>query len=79
MDICFFYICQLIRYGHNLKYIVTTTDSLFQAKLKNIYPKFKQDPNVILKYSSLLEDITGARILLSFSGSDMNTMLMPIL
>ncbi|CAA3010184.1 sentrin-specific protease 1-like [Olea europaea subsp. europaea] len=59
--------------------VATTTDSLFQAKLKNIYPKFKQDANVVLNDSSLLNDITGAHIPLSAPWSDVDIVLLPIL
>lgn len=62
---CFYYIRQLAKNGKNVKFITTTIDSLLQAKLKNIYPMFKQDPNVVVTYERLIDDITGGRIPLS--------------
>ncbi|CAA3026728.1 Hypothetical predicted protein [Olea europaea subsp. europaea] len=51
IDVCFYYIRQLARTGQNVKYVATTTDSLFQAKLKNIYPKFNHDYDIyVIKY-----------------------------
>lgn len=79
MDVCFYYIRQLATNGQNVKFSATTTDSLFQAKLKNIYPSFKQDPNVVLSDASLLDDIIGARIPLSTPWSEVNLVFMPIL
>ncbi|CAA2971704.1 Hypothetical predicted protein [Olea europaea subsp. europaea] len=78
IDVCFYYIRQLARNGQNVKYVATTTASLFQTKLKNIYPKFKQDTNMILNDSSLLNDITGARIPLRAPWSDVDIVLIPI-
>lgn len=79
MDVCFYFIRQLARDGQNVKFSATTTDTLFQAKLKNIYQTFKHDPSVVATDSRLIEDITGARIPLSTAWAYVNLVFMPIL
>ncbi|CAA3006736.1 Hypothetical predicted protein [Olea europaea subsp. europaea] len=49
----------------DLKFVATTTDSLFQANLKYMYPRFKDDANVLVTDDILIGNITGARIPLS--------------
>ncbi|CAA2995615.1 sentrin-specific protease 1-like [Olea europaea subsp. europaea] len=65
MDACFYYIHQLVRSARDLKFVATTTDSLFQVKLKHMYLRFKDDANVLVMDDRLIDDITGARIPLS--------------
>ncbi|CAA2965068.1 sentrin-specific protease 1-like [Olea europaea subsp. europaea] len=65
MDVCFYYIHQVARNGKNVKFIATTIDSLFQAKLKNMYLGFKDDVNVVVTDERLIDDIKGAWIPLS--------------
>ncbi|CAA3001252.1 sentrin-specific protease 1-like [Olea europaea subsp. europaea] len=79
MDSCFYYIRQLTLYGENVKNKVTTTDSHFQAVIKHVYPRFKNDPNVLLTDTWLINDVTGVRLPLSCPWSEVDRVLMPIL
>lgn len=44
-----------------------------------MYPRFKQDPNVIVTDEILIDDISSARILLSISCPEVNLVFMLIL
>ncbi|CAA2967760.1 Ulp1 protease family, C-terminal catalytic domain containing [Olea europaea subsp. europaea] len=79
MDMCFYCIRQLASNDKNIKVIATTTDTLFQAKLKNMYHKFKQDLEVIVTDERLIDDITGARIPLTKPWAEVDLVFMPIL
>lgn len=79
------YGCVLLQYTsiskkwENVKFIATTTDSLFQAKIKNIYPKFKQDANVVVTDERLIDDITNIRIQLSTLWVEVDLVFIPLL
>ncbi|CAA3000520.1 Hypothetical predicted protein [Olea europaea subsp. europaea] len=42
-----------------VKFRVTTTDSWFRNKIKDIFPAFQKDPQVLLSESNLIKAITG--------------------
>lgn len=69
----------MVRNGKNVEFIVTMTDTLFQAKLKNMYPRFKQDANVGVTDERLIDDITGVRILFSTPWAKMNLVFSPLM
>ncbi|CAA2993955.1 Ulp1 protease family, C-terminal catalytic domain containing [Olea europaea subsp. europaea] len=69
MDVCFYYIHQVARSWKNLKFVATTTNSLFHAKFKHMYPKFKDDANVII----------SSWILLSTSWVEVDLVFIPLL
>ncbi|CAA3033732.1 Hypothetical predicted protein [Olea europaea subsp. europaea] len=79
MNVCFYYIRQVARIGKNLKFIATTTDSLFQTKLKHMYPRFKDIANVFVIHDRLIDDITSARIPLSIPWAKVDLVLIPLL
>ncbi|CAA2958527.1 Hypothetical predicted protein [Olea europaea subsp. europaea] len=72
MDVCFYYIRQLALYSENVKYKATIMDSHFLAIIKNVYHRFKKDPNVLLTDARLINDIIGGRMPLNCPWAEMN-------
>ncbi|XP_022851143.1 uncharacterized protein LOC111372944 [Olea europaea var. sylvestris] len=62
-----------------VKFRVTTTDSWFQNKIKDIFSAFQKDPQVLLSESSLIKAVTGRLISLSTSWADVDYVFMPLL
>jgi hypothetical protein len=57
----------------------TTTNTWFQNKIKELYPTFLKDPNVLMSESSLTDVVTGHNIPLSTPWADVDYVFMPIL
>ncbi|CAA2984478.1 sentrin-specific protease 1-like [Olea europaea subsp. europaea] len=79
MDACFYFIRQIAKLGKNVKYRATTTNSWFQMKIKDIFPTFMKDPNVLLSESSLLEVATGHSLPFSSPWADVDFVFMLII
>ncbi|CAA2980917.1 Peptidyl-prolyl cis-trans isomerase PASTICCINO1 [Olea europaea subsp. europaea] len=79
MDACFYYIRQLAKHGKNLHFRATTTNSWFQHKIKDIYPAFIKDLQVLMSELSLVNVITGHSLPLSTPWTDVDYVLMPML
>ncbi|CAA3006921.1 sentrin-specific protease 1-like [Olea europaea subsp. europaea] len=78
MDVCFYYIHQVAKFG-KVKFRTTMTDSWFQNKIKDIFPAFQKDPQVLLSESNLIKAVTGHLISLSTSWADVDYVFMPLL
>ncbi|CAA3030246.1 sentrin-specific protease 1-like [Olea europaea subsp. europaea] len=79
MDACFYYIRQLAKHGKNVNFRTTTTNSWFQHKIKDIYPAFMKDPQVLISELSLVNVITGHNLPLSTPWADVDHVFMPML
>ncbi|CAA2985555.1 Hypothetical predicted protein [Olea europaea subsp. europaea] len=79
MDACFYFIRQITKLGKNVKYRATTTNSWFQIKIKDIFPAFMKDPNVMMSEWSLLEVATGYILPFSSPWADVDYVFMPII
>ncbi|CAA2955560.1 sentrin-specific protease 1-like [Olea europaea subsp. europaea] len=66
-------------FGKIVKYKTTTTNSWFQIKIKDIFPAFMKDPNVLMSKSSLLEVVTGHYLYFSSPWDDVDYVFMPII
>ncbi|CAA2956896.1 sentrin-specific protease 1-like [Olea europaea subsp. europaea] len=80
MDACFYFIRHVVKVGKNVKYrAATTTNSWFQIKIKDIFPAFIKDPNVLMSKSSLLEVVTGHNLPFSSPWADVDYVFMLII
>ncbi|CAA2991304.1 Hypothetical predicted protein [Olea europaea subsp. europaea] len=79
MDACFYYICQLAKHGKNVKFRTSTTNSLFQHKIKDIYLAFMKDPQILISELSLVNVITGHNLPLSIFWADVDYVFMQML
>ncbi|CAA2992126.1 sentrin-specific protease 1-like [Olea europaea subsp. europaea] len=66
------------RFG-KVKFRATTMDYWFQNKIKDIFPTFQKDPQVLLSESSLIKAATGHLISLSTSWAYVDYVFMPLL
>ncbi|CAA3012215.1 sentrin-specific protease 1-like [Olea europaea subsp. europaea] len=79
MDVCFYYIRQLAKHGKNVKFRATTTNSWFQHKIKETYPAFIKDPQVLMSELSLVNVITSHSLTLSTLWADIDPVFMSML
>ncbi|KAL2466314.1 RNA polymerase-associated protein CTR9 [Abeliophyllum distichum] len=54
MDVCFYYLRKLLRYGPGIKINATTIDFAFDSQVRGLYDDFSKDPLVLVKQTSLL-------------------------
>lgn len=79
MDVCFYYLRQFVTKSPHAKVNATTTDSLFQAKIKNLFPQFMKDPKVIMTDSYIVDVATGGMLELNRPWAEVEYVLMPLL
>ncbi|KAL2531613.1 Uncharacterized protein Adt_04964 [Abeliophyllum distichum] len=78
MDVCFYYLRKLLRYGPGIKINATTTDFAFDTQVRGLYDDFLKDPLVLVKQTSLLSYPIGLYMPCNTSWREVDHVLMPL-
>ncbi|KAL2458517.1 Uncharacterized protein Adt_45883 [Abeliophyllum distichum] len=78
MDVCFYYLRKLLRYGPGIKISATTTDFAFDSQVRGLYDDFLKDPLVLVKQTSLFSYPIGLYMPCNTSWREVDHVLMPL-